>query len=776
MATHTNSTLPSSVTTLLLINERAVLSSPGLDLYAHLYLVSSHSSPTIPDSSETEDLNVVNCLVHLKLMHAFQSLKEDIGYTDGLWGIWNTRAEIGRINHQSSEIKESYVDPICLSDDEKIQTLSKLREKRWAVYVARAVERYEAWWLSFYEPSLTQKDMAEPKSTSYEAFHMAGDSLDWNGMIMPPLDVLLIFHTHMLNPRAFLEDALRYGASQLWTAGMPWDRINKAIDGHFNYHVSEENKARWFARTGCRWDNTDDTLTKTLSCPSCKQRSNVAWTTCDLSEYPSTTERPGLAGCGYGDGRFQFPCSCGLIITKQALSVKKFANDINVLVKKGIPMPGTILDSSDGLPRLLPTTRNGMADHRGFPNRIIQSTPLRYSIPDLLSKSNWPVTMQKVVGRIERVLKDDTTLSIINRYGFNLPLGAKTPKLPKQCRINVRKMMSRYWGNSGPFALDLASAVMRQGSFVEKMVKIDWLHSPSVAETMTRLLTKYNRFFEIIKSHPLNVAVPTLDIDLAWHTHQLRPRAYYQFSTALTGKFIDHDDRIGEHKLSDAFEWTSRIYQGKYGERYSECTCWYCEAIRASHSSSVDKLLGKLHLAPLQDEKNEADLFLPNNSIHISAHNAITFQKPYDKAKQWRVYKQLRDRHQAKLLKNYTQARRRAEKKGQKLPPKDEFYSHWGYSYALFAPYSAPGFISPNMYSSSDPCNVRPGDGTWGTCCNGNCSSSGACGYVGGSEGAGVAEVEAPVEVEDVEVVVVVAEEVVIKYTGSRRDEQHQHV
>lgn len=34
-----------------------------------------------------------------------------------------------------------------------------------------------------------------------------------------------------------------------------------------------------------------------------------------------------------------------------------------------------------------------------------------------------------------------------------------------------------------------------------------------------------------------------------------------------------------------------------------------------------------------------------------------------------------------RLEENYQKACKRAEKKGRKLPPKDQYYSHWGYSY-----------------------------------------------------------------------------------------------
>lgn len=122
--------------------------------------------------------------------------------------------------------------------------------------------------------------------------------------------------------------------------------------------------------------------------------------------------------------------------------------------------------------------------------------------------------------------------------------------------------------------------------------QIDWIHSPAARDTMKRLVVKYQRFMQIMAANALQVAVPTLDVDLAWHTHQLSPCAYLDFTYAKTQKFIDHDDKINEDKLSSAFEWTSKTYQEMFGEVYSECTCWYCETVRSSHVSSVGRVLG----------------------------------------------------------------------------------------------------------------------------------------------------------------------------------------
>lgn len=238
-------------------------------------------------------------------------------------------------------------------------------------------------------------------------------------------------------------------------------------------------------------------------------------------------------------------------------------------------MPGTILEPGSGMPEAIQPGIRGQTNGRTFPNRMIQRA-LRIQIVDLIRPGAAPrPTMETVRDLIEKTLGDNTTLKAID--DLNTGFGRRYVLNP-QARVSVRKMMSRYWENFSPFALDLSGAVMRQGIFTEKMYRIDWLHSPSASDTMSRLIKKYTRFIEIMAAYSTKTAVPTLDVDLAWHTHQLSPSAYYRYTVERTTKFINHDDKIDEDKLGQAFEWTSKIYQERYGEVYSECTCWYCES------------------------------------------------------------------------------------------------------------------------------------------------------------------------------------------------------
>ena len=262
-------------------------------------------------SNDIEDPGVDTCLAHLKLLHAFQTLKEDVGYTDGLWGLWDTRAECSVTIEDNGTIEEVSVDPgVTLTEEQKKITLSKIREKRWALFVARAVERYEAWWVSMFKVSLTESEISEWVIFCESDTARDADTFDWSQMPLPPLgkfpclcqavhcllltahlDVLMVFHAHMLNPRAFLEDSMRHGARKLWKLGMPWTQINAAIDENFNYHVSEDNKDAWVANTRRAWSNADDGAVFATRCPACGVALSIPWTTCGLEEHPKVSNQ-----------------------------------------------------------------------------------------------------------------------------------------------------------------------------------------------------------------------------------------------------------------------------------------------------------------------------------------------------------------------------------------------------------------------------------------------------------------------------------------------------
>jgi len=119
------------------------------------------------------------CLAHLKLLEAFFILKQEVGYTDGAFDIWDSRAP-GTYESVANDEKARNM---------RMEALSKIREKRWALYVARAVHRFEIWWMNVlcqYEQSVMLTEGAM-RYKEFQDFPGAGRVQRWTTSMLPPL-------------------------------------------------------------------------------------------------------------------------------------------------------------------------------------------------------------------------------------------------------------------------------------------------------------------------------------------------------------------------------------------------------------------------------------------------------------------------------------------------------------------------------------------------------------------------------------------------------------
>ncbi|KAJ5095679.1 Protein of unknown function DUF1399 [Penicillium alfredii] len=660
------------------------------------------------------------CVAHLKFLAVLADLRDTISSADGLFGIYDSEAD--RYPYSTDEARV------------------RIREKRWAVYTARAVDRYTEWWfkcLPMSRPLATISDLTHP---SYTTVTNCETMILWDEKNMPPIDILMVWHSHMLNPRSFLEDCIRYGKMSTWKTGFPFEAVDRCINNHtLEYTVSGEAMRLFAQQINLQWDNLYDPPTKEIACPRCRVVNSVPWTKGDIGASVATAFKEGT---GYADHSFLAICTkCHLSIDHGRLKVEKFRRDVGAVLRDQHPMPGSFYNIN-GVPEGMPVTANQLNHrHMMYPTRFIQAAGddlYKFTDPRL----DWCQDMSHLRKQLEANLKDKKVIAAANEGSIRLNMR------PGQ-KVHFRRMMSRYWDNLGPFALDLVGAVIRQGVFVQKMDNIDWLHSPTVMDTANRIVDKYRVFFRIMMENPRHMAVPTLDVDLGWHTHQLMPSYYYERSTAQpstggTYIFIDHDDKVDENKLSDGFEWTSKMYRRMTdGGIYSECTCWYCEATRVpdlydrifsvGSASRARNAAEALHDRP--DISSD-----PDKNPHISAHNAIRPVQRYVGDGRIGSIQRIR------LNKNYEKLARRAEKRGRQrsdskstrdggVEPNYAMPIAFGYAMAVpyYGPYMADPCVSADAYATNPGCmNVAPGGA--GNCCSGTCGggvAAGSCGGVG---------------------------------------------
>lgn len=176
---------------------------------------------------------------------------------------------------------------------------------------------------------------------------------------------------------------------------------------------------------------------------------------------------------------------------------------------------------------------------------------------------------------------------------------AATAEIPVKLEWDL---IEHFKGESGNLQLsfDLAAAVHRQAKFVDKMCHMLWLRSPAITHTLENARSRYKNFFMLFQRYPGRLIVPTLDIDLVWHTHQLSHTQYYDYCMKEAGRFINHDDKIGKGKLDDSFGEMKGLYYKEFATSYNICLCWDCEAIREAIERKPpknDKELESLMLA-----------------------------------------------------------------------------------------------------------------------------------------------------------------------------------
>jgi hypothetical protein len=153
-----------------------------------------------------------------------------------------------------------------------------------------------------------------------------------------------------------------------------------------------------------------------------------------------------------------------------------------------------------------------------------------------------------------------------------------------EAAIGLEIKIARPYASSDTAAL--ADCVVRQSKFVEKMNGQLWIRSPAVAGTLERAGTRYKGFLKLFKLYKSTMLVPTLDIDLVWHTHQCSPAEYFASTKKIAGRFINHDDTIEQSHLDKGSATTEELYKIRVGKEYHICTCWECEATL----SAVEKL------------------------------------------------------------------------------------------------------------------------------------------------------------------------------------------
>ncbi|CAN6927351.1 unnamed protein product [Brassica oleracea] len=94
---------------------------------------------------------------------------------------------------------------------------------------------------------------------------------------------------------------------------------------------------------------------------------------------------------------------------------------------------------------------------------------------------------------------------------------------------------------------------------------------------MEEVVGRYKAFLYLIKQNGEKtikpICVPTYNIDLIWHTHQLNPSSYYKDMVKIFGNILQHDDTADSDtsegmNLDTVYSRTTAQCEETFGQRY----------------------------------------------------------------------------------------------------------------------------------------------------------------------------------------------------------------
>ncbi|KNE69980.1 hypothetical protein AMAG_14816 [Allomyces macrogynus ATCC 38327] len=325
---------------------------------------------------------------------------------------------------------------------------------------------------------------------------------------LPPLDVAMMWHSHALSPIRYADDMQRLYGPDMIQVAFPMMRLSKVTTGT-NQEDLGAGRTFWAAHmpADMPYDlavaDVDETAVKSkIACASCRAEQTLA-----MPEYAAFRLH----------GKEHTCTSCAAAFTAEHLAVRRFLAKVARASRLGM-VAGTLQHPKTL--EFVPKNGANMADLM----KLFDKAVWKQHVATLPSLPTWADVEAKVLAPIMTATADSLMLPG-NRRRFALV-------------VNAHRDVT-----TGAWSMDLVRAVRRQRRFSKNMTEhVVHRGCGAIHATMTEALVQYPKFLAMMAIRPTYALVPTMSIDLAWHTHQLTPAMYATHTRALTGQIANHDD------------------------------------------------------------------------------------------------------------------------------------------------------------------------------------------------------------------------------------------
>ncbi|KAI9250523.1 hypothetical protein BDA99DRAFT_209677 [Phascolomyces articulosus] len=351
---------------------------------------------------------------------------------------------------------------------------------------------------------------------------------------VPPLDVAYLWHAHMLSPFRYFEDAIRLNQTSIFKMNLPLRQLYQNATSYLDPTVMN-TWALYYGNDEPYMLTPENVVvgTTTVDCSFCSSSMQCSWI-----EYADWRHDPFMG----------IHChTCRSSTTVGTTSVVRLNEDIE---SRSFLIAGTLLE------------KNGNIKQPGrFQIQRTMAHVMKIAEEKLLPEFRLLVpqrSMDQIIGFIQDMADPNKNTF----YGKGSSMQKTQDWHRTATPLLVNALRGCYQNNPSPFSLDLIQAVGRQQDFnIKAVIKIDW-QSPF---GIVRGIRQYNEFLKMIMMYPSQVMVPTLEIDLAWHTHMLHPAAYRIFTFKYTGQYVNHDDNIVPERLKQFADGTDKVWRETNG-------------------------------------------------------------------------------------------------------------------------------------------------------------------------------------------------------------------
>ncbi|PVG00356.1 hypothetical protein CPB86DRAFT_222091 [Serendipita vermifera] len=382
-------------------------------------------------------VTVEDLQAHLRVLGAFSKLKEDVHHMNG--------------------------------------ASQKEKDQAWVVYVSRAVHRFNTFMGAEWE----------------------GGFPGWTEENTPPLDVLMVLHSYLLNPFAYYEDSIRrttFFSKNLTNLGcFPLHLIASLIDPEtLDAYPPSTEREDYFAKHIndpfiCPLiTSTSDILS--LPCPCCdKMAPKIPWITKDQK--------------GFAQPFFAFTCrSCGKEFTKSMMGIRRFANEVTKKrARRKVHLSETLLDPKTGQPDPTMASMITVSLLRRLNSKFSLYVPCKEEEIDSAARQ-----LAAGLKWSTEVLVEYLQSGLEPKIEFN-----RLRILPRVARIAAA------YTTTGPASIDLVGTVLRQSFFISKMSDMGWSKPGKIppnqeAANLARAVVRYHAFLDLQSQSTYKLLVPTL--------------------------------------------------------------------------------------------------------------------------------------------------------------------------------------------------------------------------------------------------------------------------